>query len=50
MSISFKNYCMFTDFEKVSMFFRNNYVPYLSNGHWAEATWEYTQGLYGLIL
>ena len=28
MSISFKNYCMFTDFEKVSMFFRNNYVPY----------------------
>lgn len=45
MSITFKNYCMFTDFEKVAMFFRNNYVPYLKNGHWAEATWEYTHGL-----
>jgi GNAT superfamily N-acetyltransferase len=36
---------MLTDFEKVSMFFRNNYVPYLRNGHWSEATWEYIHGL-----
>jgi GNAT superfamily N-acetyltransferase len=36
---------MFTDFEKVSMFFGNNYVPYLRNGHWAGATWEYAQAL-----
>jgi len=41
MSITFKNYCMFTDFDKVNMFFRNNYVPYLGNGHWAEAAWGY---------
>jgi len=45
MGIRFKNYCMFTDFEKVYEFFRSNYVPYLNNGHWAAATWEYSQGL-----
>ncbi len=45
MNITFKNYCMLTDFAKVSKFFRDNYVPYLKNGHWSEATWAYIHGL-----
>ena len=36
---------MFTDFERVYVFFQHNYVPFLKNGHWASGAWPYAHAL-----
>jgi len=45
MNVKFKNYSMFTDFERVYSFFQDNYVHHLRNGHWSCSAWAYAHGL-----